>query len=56
MEELFLLAYFMLALGGFFAVLAERNRKEQAKSGKKNPPEVLVPACREGEGEARAAA
>lgn len=52
--EFLLLIYFTLAVGCFFAVLAERNRKVQAKLDLENSSEALGLTGREGGTEAGA--
>ena len=44
--EFLMLTYFLLALGGGFAVLADRNRKEQAKLDLENSSDGLGPTRR----------
>jgi hypothetical protein len=56
MEAVFLLVYFTLAVGCFFAVLAERNRKDQDRLDLANSSEALGSTSRGGETEAGAQA
>ena len=46
--EFLLLIYFLLTLGCIFAVLAERNRKEQAKLDLENSSDAMESPGREG--------